>query len=324
MKKKVLLGILYTGVIVLTLIFCLTVFKKDTNSEITESNSPNNEDVSSSPTPNPSEEITYAKSLTLNCPSTIYCGVDGEIRLLNGFIEVNPTEKLSELNITVTNELGFPTTNLSFENNTIKPKEIGTYYIVFAIPKSETEDIVKKIKIIVNIEDEQFKQIKNTVTIGQNNDISDLFEIETAGAVTTFTSNDFSINSNTITANDIKNSNLTAKIEYNYYAKYYTFYFTVKDKPEFTIIITSHSEDTITAYKGESIEVFYAIYDKEEKEVSQKVKATIDNTSVAVKSFELAPMIIIDCLKVGECVLTLTLESNPEITVQIPIEVLDK
>ena len=115
-----------------------------------DTSDPSESDDNNNPS-NPSEEITYATSLTLNSPREITVSKNCELYFLDGFISVQPADATDNLSHTLTARSGIDIDNIIFSDNKIVGKGSGYYYLKYSVPMSEDETLSET--IIIHIVD---------------------------------------------------------------------------------------------------------------------------------------------------------------------------
>ncbi|MCQ2564632.1 MAG: hypothetical protein MJ152_02075 [Clostridia bacterium] len=133
----------------------------------------------------------YAESLTLNCAENYTAPVGAKLKFHN-YISAVPSKFKSSISHCVLLN-GVEYSHNIFVSNTFIPTEIGNYTIQFSLPKSETENFVKSVNIMV-VPMDNFEGVKIKKTVFEIDDeitFEDLFDVNL-----TYVSKDVKTNAN--------------------------------------------------------------------------------------------------------------------------------
>lgn len=295
----------------------LNTYKKDVKPE-------EDDDI---PTEPPKTDEIYATSFSLNLPETIHILVGTDVNLKTGYINVSPTSMIDKLTYEVTPKSTGVVNGIVFENNTISAKSLGRYTIIFKMPKSKSTNFSKSIDVLVydNAINSHIYQINSILTIGEQTNLSQMFSIQAGKTYSVSTdSNTFYENENLI-GTSVGESVVRFNFLENYVQYNYKFELTIKDIPEFAIVLNNVTNKIITLdlVENDTYQIDYSILNRDEEHVYQKdILATVsDETFVEVIRIA-EPLIKIKAVKQGEVTLKISLVSDENIFIEIKVVVL--
>ena len=303
-KSKWLYGI-FSIVVIVALAIVLIFVNKDDNKN-------NN---------NPNESIeTYATTLIVDLPQTIKIAVGSQVKFNNDYLTIEPSSVSNKLSINIEADQNI-TNGIIFENNLLIANEIGTYTITFSVPKSKLTNFTKSIKIEVVSKDQNahLTQIKKSIIIGKAENISNLFEITVGSTFTLTTDSKLTYSNNEILANDFGDCSLEFSFIENNLEYLYCFNLTVKQIPEY-VIETNVVNNLIQLDLQDNVfQIQYQVKNRDEEEIYQIVTATSEDESVVKVNDGIDQFVKVTALKVGETTITLTLNIDTAIQLEIKV-----
>lgn len=267
--------------------------------------------------------ITYASSLNINLPATINILKGATATLTTGYVNVLPNDKLSELNIEIVPRYNSSPFGLEFSNSTLKANEVGSYNLVFTVPKSATSNFTETVTVYI-YEDEtnaHVSQLEQYIIKDEVINISDILNIKENSNYSIQTDSKITYNNGEITANYVGKTNLNVTTIEGYIKYNYTFEFTIKDQPLYSIVLNNVTNNTIVINLGTSAVFFinYTISNREEGDVSQAVTCEIGNKDITNVENISAPLIKIRANEVGSTILTIKSDLDNSVYIQINI-----
>lgn len=283
------------------------------NTQQEETNKDNNQNNAENES-NKDEEIDntiYATKLTLNCARTIDIATNSSVEIIGSYLTIEPSN--AKVNITITAESG-DVNELTFTNNIIAVKNKGKYRIKFSSPKSKTSELSDTLVVTVK---ENLTNLVNrklsVLTIGDAINLNDIFNFDSAiNNKIIQTDEKITYSSNIITANATGESCITILYDVGMFRFKFTTSITIKDIPLYKIVVTDVSSGAVvngntinySCAVGKSLNIIYAVRNRDEEDVNQFVEIQLDDSSVA--SYTLTePKIKVTCLSKGGVTLTI-------------------
>ncbi len=270
----------------------------------------------------PSNTDTYATSFSLNLPDTIEMNIGSKLKLKDGYVNVTPSGVLNKLEFDIVPKGNSSRNGISFENNMISANEIGSYSIKFKIPKSDYSFYSKTINInVYPMEEEIFiKQKSDSLIIGETKSVYELYTVVTGKNFTISTDEKIQFLNNYLTALEVGISRITFSCAENFMEFIYDFNLTIKNEPEYQILISNvtNNTKTINMLNNEYSYIYYQIVDRDEKYVTQDIDVESQDESIVIID-EIANdnSIKLQALKHGETKITIFLTDDPTIKVEI-------
>lgn len=293
MQKKNFLYILYCSIVVVGIMLFLVFYRNVQFKEDGDNTS--------------NSTVTYASSFSLLCPKEITI-CEGGTAFLKNYISIKPAQMETEITTTLTNYAGGVATGIEFKDNCITAKMPGFYRISFKVLEDENSYLTQVIVVHVVAKDEfeTVKQTSNTLTEGDNKQLTDLFSLNLGSTITKISSLNNSILSYESSFTAIGSGNATIKmdIEFEYITYSYLYNFIVKPKPEYKINIVNFGENIETSKTKLTIQ--FEVIDGNNEYVSQLITATSSDISVATVESCDAPFIILKRVTSGTIILTIT------------------
>lgn len=254
----------------------------------------------------------YASKLVLNCPRTINLENNTSVELTNGFIEVQPKEKLKDLVVEVVCESSLEG-GITFKDNVISAFKSGNYKIKFMIDQSSTKLLTEYLIVnVVEILETNIKQVKCSLTIGEPANINDIFNINsTILHYEIKTDNNISLENGSLIPKIVGESNIIFICTSDYICRKYTFKINVKEKPNFNIVLVDvgsnatieNNEIFYNCEIGSFVFIQYEILNNSDEYVAQSIFITTDNEIISYSITE--PLIKIQCLQKGKVTITI-------------------
>lgn len=283
MKKKVfffLYCVLMIGGLVLFLIFSPKFIDDNTlkdNKTPTENNQ------------------SYATKIKLNCEDDIVLAVGSSVELKQGYISVEPSNKLKDVKITLTKKSGADN-GVNFANDTITATNEGKYLLTFSVLKSSSTEIFDTltISVVAKEDDNKVKLLNNNFTANTTVNLNEMFAIDAGYEIDSIQNNEhLTCANNQITFNNVGNTNLKLNLNTNYLT--YKYNFDVLIKPQITsgIVITGEINGIleIEAEVGEYFEISYYLRNESGEYVVQNAEATMSIVGVVDDLQVFAPII---------------------------------
>lgn len=335
MKKRAVLYTIYCCIVIIVLASFL-VFKLNKDED--------------------SEPPTRAKSILINTPREITVSTNKQIKLLDGFISVEPANAIELLTYSVSASATTSVENFvfDFENKTFLAKRTGYYYIEFSLPKNAYSNLSDTLKIHAVADTKQdFSLQTNQIFVGKSANFGDIFKQNSVFNYTVELENDnLSFANNCFYANKAGKTKVSITITRGYVQYVNTYEIHIDkdfsqpqepgeggdsgteggdhgggsggtdketDNPEEKFVIRKNEE-----YFNEKTNIYtvqFEVLFGNNQYISQKIMATVSDSTIAqVIDFD-QPFVHLQILKSGKFTLTLTLLDNPEISLDIEISV---
>ena len=268
------------------------------------------------------EEETFATSLVVNLPNSINILIGTEVKLLSGYIQVQPSGMINNVSTTIVPKYQSPSNGLKFEDTYLKANAVGTYSLILSVDKSANEQIRKTITVSVydDKNDAHVIQKCNVIIKNVKTDINDLF---------IFNANNFEIDAdNSIVYEDGKlngiatgTSVVDVSVTESYLQYIYQFNVKIKEQPLYTIVLNNVVDNKVEIDINDTSIYFinYKIINRNEENVSQEVTARIDDASVAVVENITEPLIKVRAKAGGTTTLTIICDADNSVFVEIEI-----
>ena len=335
MKKNFTLFFIYASIIIAGLCLFLIFHNKKEDTPPTnnpQQEQPNNKDNentdnSGGGTSEEDEEdnVIYATKLTLNCARAIDIATNSSVEIIGSYLTLEPAN--ANLTITITTESG-KQNDLTFSNNVITTQSAGKYRIRFSALKSSTSELSDT--LVVNVKENVTSLITtklSVLTIEDNKNLIDIFNFDSSITNTEIqTDSKLTYLNSCFAATELGVSIIRILYDVGMFRFLYTASITIKDKPLYTIEITDVSSSAIVNANtieysckiGKSLEIFYAVKNRDEEYVDQFVEISLDNSNVA--SYVLTePKIKVTCLSKGSVNLTITCANDKESKLTVTI-----
>ena len=261
------------------------------------------------------EETLYATNLVINYTGDLYLLVGQSVKLLDGFISVEPSEMRESVTYSIRSRYNSDPSNVEFDGANLTANKVGQYNLVFKVPNTDTMNIEAKIVLkVVDEIDTTITQKKSSLEIGTVA-LTEYFDINSLGNVRYVCSEHLEIINNNIIAYTAGRANIDIFITNHNVETKYSFEIIVKDKPNYYIVITSSVEDEIVDPGLEIIELSstvgmyafgFGVYDINNQKVAQDVSLTIDDESIASEFMITDGLILLNCKKVGQVEVRIT------------------
>ena len=127
---------------------------------------------------NDDEETSRAEYILLNTPREITITTNKEIKLLNGFISVEPANAMELITYSISASATTNVDNIDFNysEKSFVARKTGYYYITFAVPKNAYSNLTDTLKIHAIADTKQDFSLKtNQITIGQSVEFNEIF-----------------------------------------------------------------------------------------------------------------------------------------------------
>lgn len=297
MKKNFIPFFVYSSIIIVFLASFLVLH--NANNVSNESNKGNNQ-VNNT-------EI-YASSLILNCARSITIDVNSTVKLLDGYISIEPSSLLSKIETKITNSKGMSTDNLTFENNIIHASVVGKYNITFSVLKNKTTYLYDR--IVVNVvdanTDNPIKQIKNELICGEEYDLLSIFEISPIiTSYNVYTHEGVTHKNNKIIATKVSKSVITFKYNTNFVEHIYSFSLNIIEQPKYVINcydklgnLYNNANATVVVNINSTLHLNYKITDLNGSEYIYQNIIFVPTSYIDIEIT--SPIIKLKFLKVGE------------------------
>lgn len=270
--------------------------------------------------PSEPEEI-YATNLTLNCATYIVLTVNEQVKLLDGYITIEPVEALDKLTAGIYDEnLNF-STGITFNNNLILANRLGKYYIKFSIPTSAEQTITKMITIdvVANDAEDLINQNIFSLTVGDNKSITEIFTFSPSVTNYSYVFDDkMSLNNNVLTAKEVGESDLTVTYIAGMVEYVYKNTITIKALPVYEFLIKDNLGNVISDFNFDVLvdddPIFFNVYIKNgaEEYVPQELTLDCDNTGLSAKYQ--TPFLKVSFKKAGTYTLTVVFDTDISIS----------
>lgn len=350
MKKKFFLFFIYVALIIATLsaFIVLRVHsnKIDTQSQnVDQINNPNsNNDNSTNQTGTgegndnsgeSEDQIVYAKNLTINASKTIQMRVGEHVKLLDGFLTVEPAEMLSEVEVSVRGRYTYLDDGISFSNNIITGNTLGQYDLIFKVKKSATTYAEDKIVVIVEQVNAPIELATDTLVRTNNYTVNEIFNLTD----TTFTPSfqfDVGLNYNFETQmlqpNAVGEFNVFVFLKKSYYEYQYTFKINVRMENIYSIVISTYPAVCTNVQEENSnaichvnfiedlrLTFVYEVLDSNYEYASQLVSVvSAEPTIVEVHSFDQG-LLKLNLKSLGSADITISLVNDPSVTMVLTV-----
>lgn len=271
------------------------------------------------------DELIYAKSLILKCPRSITINLSESVSLIGEYISIYPAESAKFLNCTISSRYGSEPSGISFSDNVITAKQIGTYYIKFTIPKAKNQYLTDGIQVsVVDNENTNVVQLINALEIGSNYNLEAIFQFDTKAkiGVVVLDTDYLNYGNYIFTPLSEGEARIIVSLSYDYIQYNYTYAVTIKPKPlppEYMIEIYAENADELKFAKGDIYPLMYNIIDKNGMNVYQKISVVSSDTGIVEVSSIDHPLIYLKCKDKGEVTLTITCLLDEQVTKEIKI-----
>lgn len=256
----------------------------------------------------------YAKSLVLNCPREITVQVGSKIKLTENCVKVEPETLKQNVSIYPTSKNKSNIENLSIVEDTITAKAEGYYNLNFEVQKSKTDTIKDTIIIHAVPETSKIKQLKNSIYIDKNYNLSEIFETNNSTSkIEYITDNKIRLENEIITGKFAGESQLKLTLlEYNIIYNF-EFKIEVKQAPKYEIVINNDK------LKFEENKNYYLPYQIVGETCSQTIKVESENVSIITVVCVNSPLITLKAKSKGEVNLKITYLNDQTITKTITL-----
>ncbi len=203
MKKRAVLYTIYCCIVIIVLASFL-VFKLNKNDDV--------------------ELASRAKSITLNTPRELTITTNKKIKLLDGFISIEPANAIDLLTYSITASATTSTDyfDFDFKNKTFSARKTGYYYIKFEVPKNAYSNLNDTLKIHAVADSKQDFTLKtNQILVGKTARFEDIFNQNSVFKYTVELENDnLSYSDNCFYANKEGVTKVSITINRNDYVSY--------------------------------------------------------------------------------------------------------
>lgn len=283
------------------------------------------DETNSDPPTDIEDDITYATTLTLKCPRSITINLSESVSLIGDYILIRPADSVRYLTYTISGKYGSEPSGITFSDNIITAKEVGTYYIEFTVPKSNGHYLTDGIQVsVVDIENTNIVQVTTTLYIGSEYSLSEVFECNTKTdiKITVVDTNLLKYGNRTFTPISEGEARIEISLIYDYVKYNYCYSLAIEPKPlppEYTIEIYDLDRDLIELTIDTYYFIQYNVIDKNGVTAQQKIKVTSSNAEIVEVISIDHPLILIKSEQKGEVILTLTCLSDESITKEVKI-----
>lgn len=177
--------------------------------------------------------IIYAENIVLNCPREFEIEVGTTVTLNNDFIKITPANFSSKMEYEVSNE----SLTFNYDARTLKAGKTGAYYITFSVQTSKNAYKKEKLKITAtaNCRQNDIKLKTNSIKLGTNANLADIFEIVNSSIefnIIVEDSNILEFNNNCFFAKNVGQTNVVVSIFDGYISYSYSYTFSVEANEE--------------------------------------------------------------------------------------------
>ncbi len=267
------------------------------------------------------QKTIYATDLVINYTDKIYIHVGQSVKLLEGFVSVEPAEMRSLLTYSIASRYNSDPSNVEFDGTNLTVNKAGQYNLIYKVPNTDSKDLQAKIVLIaVDEENDTISQRETSMQVGSSK-LSDYFDIKYPGDIRYECSENIKISNNSIIASQSGIASIDIFIAQNNIEIKYSFEILVKDKPNYYIEISSSiageisdpSLETLGLSAGLGMYAFgYSVFDKNNQKVSQDISVVIEDETIVSLVMITDGLVLLDCKKVGvvEIIVTFNLDTS--------------
>ncbi len=267
------------------------------------------------------DDEIYATSLEVNLPDQINIMVDTEVKLLNGYIQVQPSEMFNLITTIVVPKYQSSANGVEFESSNLKANIEGTYDLIFSVAKSATQNLTKTIEVVVHNDRSlsHVEQKKNSIIKAEATSIFDLFNFNATNYYVICDENT-TLQDEYITASQIGNSVITISFIENYLQYSYKFNFTIKDQPLYSIVLTNVANNALEINLSTPTKfIYFQVKNRNEEIVDQFVNAKSEDETITSVENVTDLYIKIKAQKIGTTNLTIVCGADESVYVTIQI-----
>lgn len=290
MKKKSALYVVYFLGVILLVVLCLIFVRANEKDYV-------NKTIKAG--------ASSGLTLKINCPKEIEMVAGSSVKLLDGFISVQP----ESAKLTHTIETDGNSKGIECKNNIITAKEIGNYDLIFSAKSGENTVVgTVKIKVAKQGESIDINKIRGSVTMGKSLDVTELFNIVNKVNLMKFENLvNIRYSNGEFTPTAVGLASVDAVFIYDFLEIRHHFTFEVKDYPQYRMEILYPTTDTVyvRCEIGDIFTIQYQIFNRDYDDVDQIVDVSIENAKVAEKFRNSSPFVKILCKAKGETKVTL-------------------
>lgn len=312
---------MFGAIVIISLVIALIFLPKEKDDITIPDDEPveDNQDQNN----NNQESETYATAFSVNLPSSISLLKGTYAILSSGYLQVTPNEIQSKINIEIVPRYNSSAFGLEYSNSTLTAKEVGSYNLIFSVAKSKTTNFSKTILVTVfdDITDAHIKQINDNIIHGESVNINNFFEFNTALNYSVDVDNKLSFLNGMVNALQVGESNLNISFPDGNITYFYSFKIYVNAKPQYYFVLPKLIDNTLEVEidKNNYINIEYAIKDRDEQKISQKIKVEIEDENVATLDYVAAPLIFLNLLNRGTTKITLIYATDNSIKIEITL-----
>ena len=314
---------MFIVVVIVSLATILVLCNNEDNSsniDTTTSEKPSNENGNEEN--NSAQTEIYAESFVVTLPIKINILLNTKVRLMEGYIAVHPVAMKSKLITEIaTANLG-PTDGLKFENNEFIATKVGKYKLKFKMPKTANTYFTHTIDIDVyeDVELAHIYQIKNSLIVGENVEITKLFNIRNNYPSELNCDSKIQYNNKQIEAKTVGESFVEFIFKEDFIAYTYNFKINIKEIPLYRIDFNGLEDTGISVNLNTgTYSIIYDILNSNEEKVDQEIEVISKNENIVTIERVVNPFIKLKLIGVGETEIVVSLVSDPYTKVEIKI-----
>ena len=213
------------------------------------------------------ETTTYATSFRINADKTIVMRLGEKVNLLDGFISIEPANKLDELETQVSGRYNYASDGISVENFSINANALGEYNVDFLLKKNATKyfDDNRIIVKVQNVEQLVVCDVNNLVRANSYS-LNNIFQFNADSFDVDFTfdsSFQVDLDLGLVMPQEAGNFDITVALTKNFVQYKYSFHFVVEMEPEYSIEIYNYPAKLTSRVENNGKDYCYVDYEED-------------------------------------------------------------